>query len=175
LLLVLVILVALLAGGGVALYLQLSNTRGTGLVRFSRAALFCAEGGLQTTRQVIITGYNDWNNILGGTYPAWYAADMDCDGTAETAGKLAGDLGDGGSCPDWEVTIFDNHDEFAGAPTVPDPTRDNDLHIFVQSTCLMFADQPRQLAELVSYDIGGENNASSGGGAQGSGNRQGVR
>jgi hypothetical protein len=174
LIVVLIILVALLAGGGVALYLQLGNTRGTGLVRFARAALFCAEGGLQQTRQIIINNYPDWNDALSGANPSWYAADMDCDGTTETPGKLSGDLGDGGTCPDWEVSIYDNQDEFDPNPL--DPAHDNDLHIFVQSTCLMFQDtQPRRLVELVSYEMGGENYAGAGQGAQHTGGATGMK
>jgi hypothetical protein len=140
---VMVILAALLAGGAVALYVQTGSTRATGLTRFSRSALFCAEAGLNATRAVIINNYTSWNDVLDPdvTNPTWYG----------TSG-IEGDAGDGDPNDpdaDWRVTIFDNDDEFPN----PDPERDNDLKIFVRSECLMYPDQPRVLLELIRYDL----------------------
>ena len=139
--LVLVILAALVAGGAVALYVQTGATRATGLTRFSRSALFCAEAGLNATRPLIHANYPTWNSVLDPQIadPTWYPA-----------GGIVGDAGDGDDdLNDWRVTIFDNDDEF---PT-PDPTRDNDLRIFVKSECLMYTDQPRVVLELIRYDL----------------------
>lgn len=139
LILVMVILAALFAGGAVALYVQTGSTRATGLTRFSRSALFCAEAGLNATRVLIHTNYPTWNNVLATGSSTWYPQ-----------GGIMGDAGDGDDDRnDWRVTIFDNDDEF---PT-PDPTRDNDLRIFVRSECLMYPDQPRVLLELIRYDL----------------------
>jgi hypothetical protein len=138
---VMVILAALVAGGAVALYVQTGSTRATGLTRFSRSALFCAEAGLNATRALIINNYPSWNAVLDPLIenPAWYGAS-----------GITGDAGDGDDDRnDWRVTIFDNDDEF---PT-PNPGRDNDLKIFVRSECLMYPDQPRVLLELIRYDL----------------------
>ncbi len=96
--LVLVILVALLAGGAVLLQLQLGSTRQTGVAADKRAALYCAEAGLTAARAVIVNNYADWSLILdadGGNDPAWYpvTGDLDGDGTA-----------------DYEVRLRDNDD-----------------------------------------------------------------
>jgi hypothetical protein len=141
---VMVILAALVAGGAVALYVQTGSTRATGLTRFSRSALYCAEAGLNATRALIIDKYPDWNSVLDPQIdnPAWYGAT-----------GIMGDAGDGDDdLDDWRVTIFDNDDEFP----VPDPARDNDLKIFIRSECLMYPDQPRVLLELIRYDLSPE-------------------
>ena len=106
--------------------------------RFARASLYCAEAGLNATRQTIINNYATWNDILdpNATSPSWYGEGIE------------GEAGDDDDNDDWVVTIYDNDDEF---PT-PDPARDNDLRIFVKSECRMFSDQPRSVVELVRYD-----------------------
>jgi hypothetical protein len=140
---VMVILAALIAGGAVALYVQTGSTRATGLTRFSRSALFCAEAGLNATRAVIHNNWADWNAVLDPNTPnpTWY-------GTG-----IQGEAGDGGDATDadWRVTIFDNDDEFS--PATLNPYRDNDLKIFIRSECLMYPDQPRVLLELIRYDL----------------------
>lgn len=140
--LVMTILAALLAGGAVALYLQLSSTRSAGSIRESRSALYCSEAGLQAAREVVGANYAEWVNILDGdpsTDPTtWYpiTGDLDGDGTA-----------------DYEVRIRDNDDELPPLPN--DPTRDNDLRVFVISRCTKYTDTPREVLELVKFEGGG--------------------
>lgn len=154
LIVVTIILAALLAGGGVALYVQLANTRSSGLVRFARASLYCTEGGLAATRQVIMTHYADWNAILDPSLPdpGWYPMnDTDGDGAVDTAGVM-GEAGDDNDGNDWIVWLTDNEDELA---TANDPAVDADQRVFVHARCLMHPEQPREVLELVQHKGGG--------------------
>ncbi len=139
--LVMVILVAMLAGGAVALSLQLGSTKQVGLASDSRGALYCAEAGLSAARPVIGARYADWVDVLDtdpGNDPTWY--------------PFTGDL-DGDGTDDYLVTMRDNDDETA--PAVNDTTRDNDLKIFVISSCTRYPDTPREVLELIKYEGGG--------------------
>ena len=137
-LLVLIVLSALFAGGAVTLYLQLGNTRAVGLIRAGRAGTYCAEAGLQTARSLLMANYGAWNDILDPslTNPSWYGTD-----------GIRGEAGDDFDGDDFLVTIFDNDDEFPDA----NPARDNDLRVFVRSRCLMDPDNPREIVELIEY------------------------
>ena len=108
---VVTMITALMLGAGVALYLQIADTRGAGLVRASRASLYCAEAGLASSRPTIGANYALWGDMLDtdpGNDPGWY--------------PMTGDI-DGDGNDDFEVTIRDNDDEFI--PETLDPTRDN--------------------------------------------------
>ena len=138
---VMVILVALLGAGAIAVHLQMSDTRSTGLIRSARAALYCAEAGLQRARPIVGANYATWGDTLDGdpgNDPGWYpiTGDLDGDGTA-----------------DYTVTIRDNDDELSPNPN--DPTRDNDLTVFVVSTCTRYPDTPREVLEMITYEGGG--------------------
>ena len=50
---VMVILVALLSAGAIALYLQVAETRSASLIKQSRESLFCAEAGLAVGREML--------------------------------------------------------------------------------------------------------------------------
>jgi hypothetical protein len=156
---VMIILVALLAGGAVMLSLQLGSTKQAGLASDSRGALFCAEAGLAAARPVIGANYSTWSDAIDSDTsndPAWY--------------PITGDL-DGDAVDDYEVTLEDNDDEFA--PTADDPDHDNDLKVFVKSSCTKYPDTPREVLELVSYEGGGSvyrNQSGSGGGNTGNEN-----
>jgi hypothetical protein len=139
--LVMIILVALLAGGAVMLSLQLGSTKQVALASSARGALFCAESGLAASRSVVGANYADWADVLDSdpsNDPGWY--------------PITGDL-DGDGVDDYSVTIQDNDDELP--PLDNDPTKDNDLKIFVLSTCTMYPDTPQEILELVTYEGGG--------------------
>jgi hypothetical protein len=135
---VMMILLALLAAGAGVIYLQVSSTRATGLIRQSRDALFCAEAGLARTRNKIGASYALWDDML------------DTDPSNDPGGyPYTGDI-DGDDEDDWEVTIKDNDDE--NPATLPnDLTKNNDLKIFVVSKCIKYPDTPREIMELVTY------------------------
>lgn len=139
-LLVATILVALLAGGGVALYLQLQGTKSAGLVKAARTSLYCAEAGLAAARPIITRNQAGWDNVLdedSGNDPDWYpiTGDADNDGTS-----------------DFEVTIRDNDDE--RLPAANDPTKDSDRRVFAVSRCTRNADVMREVSELLIVSSG---------------------
>ncbi len=138
---VLVLLVALLAAGAIVLRAQLRTTKSSGLSKSKKEALYCAEAGLAAARARVGESYGQWPLLLDGENandPEWY--------------PIVGDL-DGDGAPDYEVRIQDNDDELPPRPN--DPTTDNDLRIFVVSTCVSSPDAPQQVMELIQYDAGG--------------------
>lgn len=140
-LVVALILVALLAGGGIALYVQVSATRSTSYLISSRSALYCAEAGLAAGRRISGQNVSQWGAILDGSDqndPSWY--------------PISGDL-DGDSVADYVVTIRDNDDELP--PKANNPQADDDLSVFVVSRCTRYPETPREVFELVRFATGG--------------------
>jgi hypothetical protein len=151
------ILVALLAGGGIALYLQLESTKSASLTKSGKSSLYCAEAGLAASRGIISLNYFAWPTLLDGDAsndPPWYPIRGDIDGDGKN---------------DYEVTVLDNDDEVA--PADNDPAIDSDEKIFVVSKCLQNPEVPRQVMELVEYGGGGHiYKSQAGGGAGNTGN-----
>lgn len=128
-----ILMSALLSGAAVLVSMQLKATRGAGIVREKISSLHCAEAGLVGAKATIAASYGLWNASLGQTEPAWLAG-------------IDHDLDDDGA-PDFAITLRDNFDE------VPeDPARDNDLTIYVVSTCTKYPDAPTEVTELVRYN-----------------------
>jgi len=149
-LLVASLLVALLAGGGVALYVQLQSTKGAGLVKASRASLYCAEAGLSFARSIISLNYLTWSLALDSlptNDPAWYPIAVDIDGDAVN---------------DVVVTIRDNEDELP--PAVNNPARDNDRQVFAVSRCTKHTAASPEIVELLLVAGGGHAYRDQGGG-----------
>lgn len=139
--LVLTILMALLAAAGTMLYLQMANTRSAGMVAWSIRSRYCAEGGLVAAAAIVGANYLDWQQILDGdprTDPAWYPVEGDLNGDGES---------------DYQVTLRDNDDELP--PLANDPTRDNDMQVFLVSRCIHNPETPYQVTELLAYTGGG--------------------
>jgi hypothetical protein len=158
-LLIATLLVALLAGGGVALYLQLQGTKSAEMVKASRTSFYCAEAGLASARSIVALNFTTLPLVLAGVpanYPPWY--------------PIVGDI-DGDSVNDYTVTVVDNDDEVP--PAANDPTRDVDGQVFAISRCTKNAEGSRQIVELLL--IGGGTGHlyrnQSGGGAFNSGNK----
>jgi hypothetical protein len=153
---VLMVVSSLMMVGLLAIYLTLSETRSTSYVTDAKASLYCAEGGLAKARALIASNYAAWGQLLdtdAGNDPAWY--------------PITGDLdvpGDGTS--DFSVTVRDNDDEPVG--TANDPTHDNDMRLYVVSTCLRYPETPREVTELIYYSGGGNSYRNQSG--QGAGN-----
>jgi hypothetical protein len=135
---------ALLAGGAMLVKLQLDSTRSADLVVGRTAALYCAEAGMVTAKQLVAANQPLWDGSLcnppapegtgtceigsPASQPAWLAA-------------IDRDLDDDGA-PDFVITLVDNHDDF-------DQTTDSDQQVFVISTCTMFPERSHQIRELV--------------------------
>jgi hypothetical protein len=158
---VLITMAALMTAGGLAIYVSSSETRSTGYVATSRQALYCAEAGLAAARDTITGNYASWGDALDddeANDPDWYPI----------TGRLDDDpTGD----PDYEVVIRDNDDEHS--PNANDPTKDSDLQVYVESTCLKYPDAPRVVTELIQYTGGGyvyKNQSGQGGGNTGNSN-----
>lgn len=157
-LLVATLLVALLAGGGVALYLQLQSTKSATMTKISRNSLFCAEAGVVASRKVISERISSWSILLDNDAtndPTWYPFTGDIDGDGEN---------------DYEVTIRDNDDEVPPAPN--NLEMDVDGRVFAIGRCIRNADISREVIELLVSEQGNyvyRNQA--GGGAWNTGNR----
>lgn len=136
-----ILISALLAGGMLAIYLMVADTKSAQYVNESRGALFCAEAGLSGGREYVETNAANWGLMLDAT------TGNDPDGY-----PIVGDL-DGDGTDDWSVEIKDNDDEF---PTNV-PTADSDGTIFMVSTCTKYGDTPRQVMEMISFSGGGTN------------------
>lgn len=151
-LITMILITSMLAGGAVLVNLQLGSTRTAGLAHAKMSATYCAESGLATARSAITANYPLWNAALAaGTEPAWLAAiphDLDGDGVA-----------------DFRITLRDNEDE-----TPLDPARDNDLTVYVVSRCIKYDDAPGEVMELVRFNGGANCYQSQFGGCGGNGN-----
>jgi hypothetical protein len=142
----LIIVAALLAGGSVLVSMQLSSNRGADVTRTSTTSLYCAEAGLTAARSVVVANYIQWAAALAvsatgnHTEPTWLSS-----------GIPSHDL-DGDSVADFTVWIEDNDDEGAGTN---DRATDSDLRIFVVSRCLKYPDSPKEVRELIELPTNG--------------------
>jgi len=152
----LILVSALIAGGAVLVSMQMSSNRGAEVTNTGVTALYCAEAGLAAARPVVIANYLSWAGNLGtNTEPTWLSAiDHDVDN-------------DGAAANDFTITLKDNDDELSGSN---DLSTDQDLRIFVISTCNLFPDTPKQVMELVRYSGGGQKYKAQAGGNAGNGN-----
>lgn len=151
-LITLIVIVALLGGGAVLVGMQMSSTRSTEVARSNMTSLYCAEAGLNAARRIVANNYPLWNAALALTetngvgnplsQPTWLdAAAIDHD--------LENDGGD-----DFVISLKDNDDELP--PLAADLTLDNDLQIYIVSTCTKFPENKKQVSELIRFSIGGK-------------------
>lgn len=156
---VLLVVSSLMTVGLLTIYMTLGETKATSYGVDSKAALYCAEAGLAKARPLLASNYAAWTTILAGdtaNYPAWYPVTGDLDVPADNVN-------------DFSVTIRDNDDEPAGVAN--DPTKDNDMRVFVVSKCTRYPETPREVTELIYYSGGGNSYRNqSGQGAGNSGN-----
>jgi len=140
---VMVILVALLSAGAVAVRLQMGDTQSTGLIKSGRSALYCAERGLNEARPIVGEHTASWDPALTvdtSDEPEWYPIELEWN--ADHDG------------PEARVTILDNDDE--RPLTDNDREKDSDLAVYIISECLEFPQTPRKVLEFVSYQGIGE-------------------
>jgi hypothetical protein len=138
LLVVMILITAMLAGAATLTQLQLSSTRNVDLSVQSAKAMHCAEAGLVLGRAALASGWLSVNTALasGAADPALFASvnrDLDGDGTN-----------------DFSLRVRDNDDELAAN----DPARDNDLSVFLLSSCTKYDDAPAVVSELVRFSGG---------------------
>ena len=156
-LITLLITAALIAGGAVLISIQLYSTRSTELVRSGTSALYCAEAGLSAARTTVAANYANWNAALAaGTEPTWLSASA-----------FTHDI-DGDGVGDFSLRLVDNDDELP--PATNNTAQDNDLRVFVVSTCTKYAETPKAVAELIRYSGGGNCYQSQQGGCGGNNN-----
>jgi len=161
-LITMIVVVALLGGGAVLVGMQLSSTRSTEIARSNMSALYCAEAGLNAARPIIANNY-PWDASLCN--PPAPIGTGTCN-ISTPAGLLAAeplflahptnldhDL-DADTVRDYVITIKDNDDEAANG-LANDLSKDNDLAVWVISTCTKFPENQKQVSELVRFNITG--------------------
>lgn len=168
----LVIIAALLGGAAVMVSLQLASGRSSDLTRSGMSALYCAEAGLAAARPIVMSSYGQWNAALLASAPATNTpagAGSTVEPTWLATGIGSHDL-DGDLIADFVVYLVDNDDE--QTPLANDLSKDNDLQVFIVSTCIRPRDQdtPRQLRELLLFNGGTAQYEWQAGGGGGDGN-----
>lgn len=143
----LIVIAALLAGGAILVHMEVGSTRSADVTRMGMSALYCAEAGLAAATPVVAQNYTQWGGALAmsgsstpdDSEPSWLASgfnhDLDGDGVADVA-----------------VYIKDNDDE--PPPGINDLTKDNDLAVYVVSRCIKYANAPQEVEELVRMSFG---------------------
>jgi hypothetical protein len=151
----LIIIASLLAGGAVVVAMQLGSNRGTDLTRSGMTATYCAETGLERAGPQVTAAYLTWNTPPNLCANAVESTCVPANPGAE-APIFAGinhDI-DGDGIPDFVLYLRDDDDD-AGSATNQVRTTDSNSKIFIVSTCIKFPDTPKQVKELVSYGGGG--------------------
>lgn len=153
----LIVIGALLAGAAVLASMELASTRGGDLDRTGMTGLYCAEAGLAAAAPVVQASYTPagsttgWGQALSASAsgdlsePTWLTTGIDA------TNPYAHDL-DGDHVDDFKVYLKDNNDE---APATDNPAIDQDLRVFIVSTCTKYPDNPVQVEELIQYSGGG--------------------
>lgn len=133
-----IVLGALLAGGAVLVSIQISSNKSMDLTRTGMTALYCAEAGLSAARPLVANNFANWPGNLGtNVEPTWL-----------NSPALNHDL-DGDGDDDFVITLKDNADEGVAADA---PATDTDLQIFIISTCTGVPETAKQVSELVLYN-----------------------
>jgi hypothetical protein len=141
---VMVIIVGLLAAGGIVVYVSSSETPGSGYLAVARRSLYCAVAGLAAARPIVAANSAGWGSVIDAdpsNDPPWH--------------PIRGRLDPAATEDDFEVTILDNVDELP--PAISDPQSDNDLRVFVVSRCLKYPEMPRTVVELLRVEAAGHN------------------
>lgn len=147
----LIILSGLLMAGAASVYLMTAETRSTSYTAMSRRSLFCAEAGLAMARPIVAANYLSWSEALDddpANEPSWYPI------TGYLEANATG-------MPDFTITLRDNDDELP--PRDNDLFVDNDLKVFLVSTCNRYPEHPRTVMELLEYTSAGHSFRNQGG------------
>lgn len=168
-LITLLLIAAMLGGGATLLGMQLRSSRSAGLVRQKVTSQSCAEGGLAAARPLVIANYGQWTSgLCNPPSPAGTGSCVIGSAASEAAflqsPAVDHDLDNNGTS-DFVLTLVDNEDETA----TNDMTKDNDLQVWVISTCTS-GDVTTSARELVRYTPGGTCYQTQLGGCGGGGN-----
>lgn len=155
-----ILITALLAGAVVLSRMQLTSTRGVDVTLQSRKSFNCAEAGVVSARTIVASNFNRWDEALA-SYPATNEPQWIKDAIGSH------DL-DGDGSDDFQVYLLDNDDETSGPI---DATKNNDLQVFIVSTCIANTDMPKEVRELIEYNGGTKAYESQAGGATSANNR----
>ncbi len=147
----LVLIVALLGGGAVLVGMQFQSTRAAGLVTSRAKALACAEAGVVAARSAVAANYALWSTSLCNPPAPRGTGSCVIGSAAGEPSWLQGsaidhDIDNDGN-DDFVITLVDNDDEI-GANNL---ALDNDLQIWVVSTCTSNPELQVQVMELVLF------------------------
>ena len=186
-LITMLITVALIGGGAVLVGMQMASTRSTDVARSNMTSLYCAEAGLNAARKVVAQNYT-----ADGTFNNGLTIGAACnDDSTCTGGALCIQVGAGNFCmtqpaylangaaplldhdlqgtgtDDFYIVLVDNEDEVS---FTNDYLKDNDLHLYIVSTCTKFPDNKKQVRELVRIKPSKKEYEAQQGGGFGNGN-----
>jgi hypothetical protein len=163
-----IIVSALLAGATVLASMQIASTQSSNIAREGTWSTYCAEAGLAAAQSVVAANYASWAASLTA-----YCTPSCASPTTTEPSWLYSAIGshdlDGDGVDDFAVYIKDNDDE--QPPATNNLAVDNDLRVFIVSTCIHFSDVQQQVEALVYYNGGGTCYKSQLGGCGGNGNQ----
>ncbi len=148
----LVIVAALIAGGAALVSTQLAATRATGLTRSGMSSLYCAEAGLAAARPIVANNHPLWDAALAQSAGPDGIANTADDDTTEplwlnSPGGIPTHEIDTVAGDDFSVYLVDNDDE-----PVPVASVDYDFQVFIVSKCIKYPDTPKEVRELVQFN-----------------------
>jgi hypothetical protein len=155
----LVLIAALIGGAAVVVSMQLASTKSADVTKTGMSSLYCAEAGLAAAHTAVAANKANWATALAAsasgdyTEPTWL----------QTA--FSHSVGSGGGS-DFTLYLKDNDDETGSN----DLAVDTDGKIFIISRCTRYADNPKQVGELIEATGGNNCYDAQEGGCGGNGN-----
>jgi len=145
--------VSLLAGGAVLLGMQLTGTKSVDVSRTKTLSLHCAEAGIAAARQEVALAYSAWSGQLCNPPPPAGTGTCVIGGVAGEPtflSALTRELDTPPNGSDFRIHIVDNDDGDANMAA------DNDLQVYVVSTCIKYGDIKQQVRELIKITPGNQ-------------------
>ena len=145
--------VALLGGGAVLLGMQLSGTKSVDVSRTKTLALHCAEAGITAARQGVAAAYTSWAGQICNPPAPEGTGTCVIGGVAGEAAVLAGLNREPTPPPegaDFRIHLVDNDDGDGNMAA------DNDLQVYVVSTCIKYGEIKQQVRELIKITPGNQ-------------------
>lgn len=145
--------VALLGGGAVLLGMQLSGTKSVDVSRTKTLALHCAEAGITAARQGVAAAYTSWAGQICNPPAPEGTGTCVIGGVAGEPAFLAGinrELDTPPDGADFRIHLVDNDDGDGNMAA------DNDLQVYVVSTCIKYGEIKQQVRELIKITPGNQ-------------------